>query len=60
VSGVYLFWTTSKGLLSDYRFNRPMHEVWKSIIPLFLVLLAGVLMITYVPFMSTALPELFR
>jgi tripartite ATP-independent transporter DctM subunit len=46
--------------LSSYRFNKPMLEVWKSIIPILLVLLAGVLLITYVPFMSTALPKYFR
>jgi C4-dicarboxylate transporter, DctM subunit len=46
--------------LSSYRFNKPMPEVCKSIIPILLVLLAGVLMITYIPFMSTALPKLFR
>jgi TRAP-type C4-dicarboxylate transport system permease large subunit len=45
--------------LSSYRFNKPMPEVWKSIIPILLVLLAGVLMITYIPFMSTALPQYF-
>jgi C4-dicarboxylate transporter, DctM subunit len=46
--------------LSSYRFNKPMPEVCRSIIPILLVLLAGVLMITYIPFMSTALPKLFR
>jgi C4-dicarboxylate transporter, DctM subunit len=46
--------------LSSYRFNKPMSEVCKSIIPILLVLLAGVLLITYVPFISMALPNLFR
>ncbi len=46
--------------LSSYRFNKPMPEVWNSIVPILLVLLAGVLLITYVPFMSTALPQHFR
>ncbi len=46
--------------LSSYRFNQPMPEVWRSIIPLLLVLLIGVLVITYVPFISTALPRHFR
>lgn len=45
--------------LSSYRFNKPMPKIWKSIIPILLVLLAGVLMITYIPFMSTALPQYF-
>jgi C4-dicarboxylate transporter, DctM subunit len=46
--------------LSSYRFNKPMPQVCGSIIPILLVLLGGVLMITYVPFMSTALPQLIR
>jgi tripartite ATP-independent transporter DctM subunit len=46
--------------LSSYRFNKPMPEIWKSIVPILLVLLAGVLIITYIPFMSTALPQLFQ
>lgn len=46
--------------LSSYRFNKPMPELWRSIIPILLVLLAGVLLITYVPVMSTALPDYFR
>jgi C4-dicarboxylate transporter, DctM subunit len=46
--------------LSSYRFNKPMPEVSRSIVPILLVLLAGVLLITYVPFMSTALPQYFR
>jgi C4-dicarboxylate transporter, DctM subunit len=46
--------------LSSYRFNRPMPQVCSSIVPILLVLLGGVLLITYVPFMSTALPELLR
>ena len=46
--------------LSSYRFNKPMPQVCSSIVPILLVLLGGVLLITYVPFMSTALPRLFR
>jgi C4-dicarboxylate transporter, DctM subunit len=46
--------------LSSYRFNKPMTEVCKSIVPILLVLLGGVLLITYVPFISTALPNLFK
>jgi C4-dicarboxylate transporter DctM subunit len=44
--------------LSSYRFNVPMPLVVRSIIPILLVLLAGVLLITYAPWMSTALPRL--
>ncbi len=46
--------------LSSYRFNKPMPQVSRSIIPILLVLLGGVLLITYVPFLSTALPQLFQ
>ena len=46
--------------LSSYRFDKPMPVIWKSIIPILLVLLAGVLLITYIPFMSTALPDYFQ
>jgi C4-dicarboxylate transporter, DctM subunit len=46
--------------LASYRFNKPMPVVWRSIIPILLVLLAGVLLITYIPFMSTALPNFFK
>jgi C4-dicarboxylate transporter, DctM subunit len=46
--------------LSSYRFNKPMPQVCSSIVPILLVLLGGVLLITYVPFMSTALPRLLR
>lgn len=46
--------------LASYRFNKPMPEVSRAIIPILLVLLAGVLLITYVPFMSTWLPQFFQ
>jgi tripartite ATP-independent transporter DctM subunit len=46
--------------LSSYRFNKPMPVLWRSIVPILLVLLCGVLLITYVPFMSTFLPGLFQ
>jgi len=46
--------------LSSYRFHKPMPEVIRSIIPILLVLLAGVLIITYVPILSTFLPAHFK
>jgi tripartite ATP-independent transporter DctM subunit len=46
--------------LSSYRFNKPMPEVWRSIVPILIVLLGGVLLITYLPFLSTALPQWFN
>lgn len=45
--------------LSAYRFEKPVPEVMRSVIPMFLVLLVGVLLITYVPILTTALPSLF-
>jgi len=46
--------------LSSYRFNKPMPEVVRSIIPILLIFLGVVLLITYVPFFSTALPQWFQ
>jgi TRAP-type C4-dicarboxylate transport system permease large subunit len=45
--------------LSAYRFDKPVPEVMRAVIPMFLVLLLGVLLITYVPALSTFLPSLF-
>lgn len=47
-------------LLSSYRFNKPILEVMRAVIPMLLVLLAGVLLITYVPPLTTFLPGLFK
>jgi C4-dicarboxylate transporter DctM subunit len=46
--------------LSSYRFNKPMPEVVRSIIPILFIFLGVVLLITYVPFFSTALPQWFQ
>lgn len=45
--------------LSSYRFHKPMAEVTRSIIPMLLVLLVGVLLITYIPPLTTTLPRWF-
>jgi tripartite ATP-independent transporter DctM subunit len=45
--------------LSSYRFDKPLPEVYRSIMPILFVLLIGVLMITYIPFLTTFLPNLF-
>ncbi len=45
--------------LASYRFDRSMPEVIRSVIPMFLVLLVGVLLITYIPILTTLLPRLF-
>lgn len=42
------------------RFKKPVLEVYRAVMPLFLLLCLGVLMITYMPFLSTALPGLLR
>ncbi len=46
--------------LSAYRFGKPVPMVMRSVIPMFLVLLLGVLLITYIPPLTTTLPGLFR
>ena len=45
--------------LSSLRFNKPMPVVIRSIIPMLIVLLIGVLLITYVPAITTTLPRWF-
>ena len=45
--------------LSAYRFDRPLLEVARATLPMMLVLLAAVILITYVPVLSTWLPGLF-
>jgi tripartite ATP-independent transporter DctM subunit len=45
--------------LSSMRFNKPMSEVIRAVIPMLLVLLFGVLLITYIPAMTTTLPSWF-
>jgi tripartite ATP-independent transporter DctM subunit len=47
-------------LLSSYRFNKPMAEVTRATFPMLLVLLAGVLLITYFPPLTTFLPRWFK
>ena len=45
---------------ASYRFDRPVTEVYRSVIPLFFVLSLGVLVITYLPALSTALPAFWK
>ena len=45
--------------LASYRLKKSMPEVIRASFPMLLVLLAGVLVITYVPWMTTWLPGLF-
>jgi TRAP-type C4-dicarboxylate transport system permease large subunit len=46
--------------LSSYRFNEPMPRLYRYVLPFFLVELAVVLIITYVPFFSQFLPGLVQ
>ena len=43
-------------LLSSYRFKKPLSEVLLSVLPIDLVLFIGVMLITYVPALTTRLP----
>jgi C4-dicarboxylate transporter DctM subunit len=46
--------------IASSRFNKPLGEVCRSVLPLLPVLALGVLIITYAPWLSTALPNAFR
>ncbi|HLP08321.1 MAG TPA: TRAP transporter large permease subunit [Opitutaceae bacterium] len=47
-------------LLSSYRFNKPMTEVTRASMPMLAVMFVGVLLITYIPALTTWLPGIFR
>jgi tripartite ATP-independent transporter DctM subunit len=47
-------------LISSYRFNKPILEVMRSVIPMLTVLFVGVLLITYIPILTTWLPRLVK
>jgi len=40
---------------ASYRFGKPVAEIFRAVLPLFVALAVGVLIITYVPWLSTAL-----
>ena len=44
-------------LLASYRFNKPMTEVMRAVLPMLGVQFVGVLLITYIPAMTTLLPR---
>lgn len=46
--------------LASYRFNKPLPEVYRSVVPMVILRLIVVLLITYIPFFTTWLPELFK
>jgi TRAP-type C4-dicarboxylate transport system permease large subunit len=45
--------------LSSLRFNKPISQVFWATLPMLLVFLVGVMLITYVPAMTTTLPRWF-
>jgi len=47
-------------LLASYRFDKPMAEVMRATFPMLVVLLLGVLLVTYFPPLTTLLPKLAR
>lgn len=47
-------------LLSSYRFNKPILSVMRAVLPMLAVQFIGVLLITYIPPLTTWLPGLFR
>ncbi len=44
--------------LASYRFGKPMSEVIRAALPMLFVFIIGVLLITYIPFLTTWLPSL--
>jgi tripartite ATP-independent transporter DctM subunit len=46
-------------LMSSYRFRKPVGEVLRSVLPVVGVMSVGVLLITYIPALTTVLPGLF-
>jgi tripartite ATP-independent transporter DctM subunit len=46
--------------LASYRFEKPLVQIYRDVIPFQLVMLVAVLIITYVPWMTTALLGVFR
>jgi C4-dicarboxylate transporter, DctM subunit len=46
-------------LMSSYRFHKPASEVLRSVLPVVAVLSTGLLLITYIPGLTTVLPRVF-
>jgi TRAP-type C4-dicarboxylate transport system permease large subunit len=46
--------------LSSYRFGKPVLHVARASLPMLIILTIGVLVITYVPWLTTGLVELFK
>ncbi|HOW63910.1 MAG TPA: TRAP transporter large permease subunit [Candidatus Paceibacterota bacterium] len=43
--------------LASYRFNKPMTEITRAVLPLLFIRMGGVLLITYLPIITLALPR---
>jgi C4-dicarboxylate transporter DctM subunit len=43
--------------LSSYRFKKPMSEVYIAVLPMYIILHLMVFAITYIPFLTMALPQ---
>lgn len=46
--------------LASYRFNEPMGKIYRDVLPFFFIQLISVLLITYLPFITTGLLSLFE
>ncbi|MFC1763953.1 TRAP transporter large permease subunit [Planctomycetota bacterium] len=46
--------------LASYRFNKPLPVIYKAVLPILGLQLIGVLLITYIPWITTFLPNLLR
>ena len=46
--------------LASYRFNQPLSRIYRNIIPFLIALLVTVLLITYVPWFTTALLDVIK
>ncbi|HRU40177.1 MAG TPA: TRAP transporter large permease subunit, partial [Candidatus Goldiibacteriota bacterium] len=46
--------------IASFRFRRPVIDIAKAALPFLFILLAGLMLVTYVPFLSTWLVALFR
>jgi len=47
-------------LLASYRFNKPILEIMRAVLPMLAVQFVGVLLITYVPWLTTWLPGVLK
>ena len=46
--------------LASYRFDRDLFQIYRTVVPFLLLLLVVVLVITYVPFLTTGLLSVIR